>query len=228
MDAMHLAERVIARYSTCKSYHDIGSVRCWGFSEEQPSTDYIRFETFFEHPERISFSWKDNDKGGTAWSDGISSYLVTGDLPQIQDHRTFGTLNMVAGITRWASTVVPCLLQESFRKSEECILLQPEISLHREVLIDNRSCLEISCSNLSQSDTWIWISVDDFAIRRYRRLASPRQRTSTGKSFIEKLFGANTGFVMQDRSELDMNKDKRITEITYETVQFDNPNLPDF
>jgi hypothetical protein len=162
-------------YASFLSYRDEGTLAVK--NDQGSSRTIIKFKTALKREKKLRFEWIDFDH--PAQAEGLH-YLIVSDGQDIWERYPFQkapesceTLDEViagaTGISKGLSRFIPALWTAAVAS-----YLSPKLATDGQIqsseLIDGRSCYRISASILTPEDLKIWISEDDYILRRFQQV----------------------------------------------------------
>jgi len=234
-DPTAILRRVNETYSQCRSYSDSGFAV---LDDVQQNKERIEFRTLFVRPDYFCFEWQDygprrgkSERFSTVWSNGEKT-IVRHDTGQIKIEN-MSSLNLaIAGATGCsaaAAYIVPALLLPQLRGPKHLFMLS-DLELISQDTVGEDVCYILRGSLLKKADHILWISKNDFSLRRltsdYSRTAEELERAmqeiTKNVELMAKL--AENGIVPP--SEVKHEALRLVTEYFYSEVSFDEPIVP--
>jgi hypothetical protein len=175
MKATEILNRLVDRYSSCRSYSDEGRV---DFLDAYGHQEQIRFRTKFAAPNLLRFEWQDyGPRRGK--SSEFSTLLIRENTATV--HYTWdpevshGTISMaISGVTGCsaaaASIVLPLLCERDSHDPRGHHLFEitaPTVA--GPEMVDGSRCHSVTGKWFNGDEITLWIDASDYSLKRARR-----------------------------------------------------------
>jgi hypothetical protein len=231
MNATETLKRLADKYSQCKSYADYGIV---DFDDVNQKKQQIEFKTEFVRPDYFTFEWQDygprrgkSERFSMLWSDAMKT-LIRQDTGKVVLEEQPNLRRAVAGATgcsAGAAHLVPALLMEEIRADSRHVLQLTGVELISEDFFEGHNCYVLSGSLFKERDYVLWVSVDDFSLRRvtvtHSQTAQEAEREHQALLANTELMERMTQRGIAPPVDMQYKDTHSITEYTYTTVCFD-------
>jgi|GEM_PF-1368687 len=231
MDPTDILQGVAERYSQCRSYVDSGLAE---FDDMNQKRERIEFKTEFVRPDYIRFEWQDygprrgkSERFSMLWSNGEKHIMrLNNNKPSFADQPSLGmAVAGATGCSAGAAHIVPALLLDELRTDCKHLLLLTDLEVLPEEPLDGLNCYVLKGSLLKAGDHVLWISKNDFCLRRVR---SDRSSTAEESERQHKALTANIDLMtrLTERGiappkEMTHRDRSAVLEYFYTNVSFD-------
>lgn len=172
MDAAAILQKVRETYLSIEHYSDLGEVT----ESPEISKTPLQFKTYFSRPDKVRFEWRDwhpyfgKDRSpdeSAFWTDGRST--TSWSFRKLEEEESLSMA--IAGATGGSRGSVLMILKLLI---PDCVDLNTvwyefqNIKLLQEEIVGGVSCYHLVGSCTNNDDTEVWISKEDFMVRRLR------------------------------------------------------------